>query len=177
MTSRHCALRAILQPDLDTAARHYPQVLQWLHDYTAWCDQHGDDELAAHARLAGEVQRLTGKDLARYNVFEWWEEEGIEVLAFRIALPDPPAVVEPALQGDELRAIVDAVLAPESTRLRFPPLPQAFIWHLDTYWHALLAAHCPGYDPRLFHRQRDAGGRWFEYPAQEICARLQAGPV
>ena len=31
-------LRTTLQPDLDTAARHYPQVLQWLHDYAC-----GDD--------------------------------------------------------------------------------------------------------------------------------------
>ena len=171
-------LRTTLQPDLDTAARHYPQVLQWLHDYTAWCDKHGDSELAAYARLAEEVQRLTGKELARYNVFEWWEEEGIEVLAFRIALPDPPAVAVPPLQGAELRAIVDALLLdPASASFRFPSLLEGFIWHLDAYWHALLKAHCPSYEPCLFNRQRDAEGRWFEYSAQEICARLQGGPA
>lgn len=78
-----------LEPPLAVAEERYATILASILAYTQFCDTHGDDDNAEYDRLADQLQALSGKDISRFNLREWWEEEGAEVLAFRIALPDP----------------------------------------------------------------------------------------
>ena len=82
-------LRNVLNPDLNTAEQRYPEVLEAILAYTDFCDEQGDGELSEYKKLEGKLHVLTGKDISRFNLGEWWEEEGAESLAFKISLPDP----------------------------------------------------------------------------------------
>ncbi|MBV8325573.1 hypothetical protein [Chryseobacterium sp.] len=81
-------LRPDLEPDLKTAEIRYPKILKLILDYTAYADLSGDGDLTAYHKLESELHHITQKDISQFNM-EWWEEEGAEVLAFRMALPDP----------------------------------------------------------------------------------------
>ncbi|MEO6818569.1 MAG: hypothetical protein ABI266_07285 [Ginsengibacter sp.] len=67
-------------------------ILKAIREYATFCDEHGDEENLGYKLLENNLHQLTGKDMSAYNLWKWWEEEGAEVLAFRIALPKPKKV-------------------------------------------------------------------------------------
>lgn len=79
-----------LLPQLAVAEARYPAVLRALMAYAGHVDAHGGGTVDEYRALQHRLEALVGKDLGTYNLWEWWEEEGAEALAFRIALPDPP---------------------------------------------------------------------------------------
>jgi len=162
-------LRNVLNPDLNTAEQRYPEVLEAILAYTDFCDEQGDGELSEYKKLEGKLHVLTGKDISRFNLGEWWEEEGAESLAFKISLPDPVFVGDMTME--ELKEIVD--------RLKTFHEPEGhescsgqFSLYLDGYYHALLSLNFKGYEPKLFQRNKDKNGKYFEYPVDEIVARI-----
>lgn len=159
-------LRKAIAPDLQTAEQRYPVILDAILDYAKYCDEHGDEELVVYKQLEGRLQQLTGKDMRQFNLNEWWEEEGAEVLAFWISLPDPVVVTD--LLKEELKEIVG--------RLKTFEAPQGddfqFHRYLDSYYHAFLALNCKGYNRKLFQRNKNKEGNYFEYSAEEIVEKI-----
>jgi hypothetical protein len=163
-------LRKEIELQLEQAEKLYPEVLKLIMDYTTFCDEHGDEENREYKRLENKLHALTGKDISKFNLWEWWEEEGAEVLAFRIALPDPNKLG--SLAKDEVSEIVKRILTfeePDQTNSSFEEL---WKYHLDDYYHELLAINLETYDRQFFMRQKDSRGAYVEYSLAQIVEKL-----
>ncbi len=161
---------------MDIAEQRYPQVLSHILAYARLVDTSGDADMQGYASLEKQLEALVQKDMKAYNLAEWWEEEGAEVLAFRIALPDPPRlsqVLAPTAVEDILQRL-DAVYVP-STANAVSGFFGAFSIYLADWYHQLLRQNAPHYAIEWFHRQQDSGGAWFEYTLQEKQALLCTG--
>jgi len=163
-------LKNELEPDLKTAEQRCPKVLEAILAYTNFCDKHGDEELTEYKKLEEKLHSLTGKDMSRFNLGEWWEEEGAEPLAFKISLPDP--VFNGDITREELREIVNRLKTFSEPTESDDSFSGQFCLYLDGYYHSLLSFNFKGYDPKLFQRNKDKNGKYFEYSADEIVARI-----
>ncbi|MFC4477448.1 hypothetical protein [Flavobacterium chungangensis] len=97
-------LRKEIEPQLEIAEKLYPEILKSIMDYTDFVDENGDEENIEYQKLESKIHNLTGKDMSKYNLWEWWEGEGAEVLSFRIVLPNPLKVED--ITKEELSKIV-----------------------------------------------------------------------
>jgi hypothetical protein len=156
-------------PDLQTAALYYPKVLNEILAYAEFCDEHGDEDLTEYKKMESRLHQLTGKDMSAFNLSEWWEEEGAEPLAFKISLPGPVKMDD--LSKDDLQEVVSRL-----KNIEPPPEDDSFYarfyYFMDDYYHALLALNFKTYDVRLFQRNKDKSGNYFEYSIAEIAAKL-----
>jgi hypothetical protein len=159
-----------LQPDLETAEARYDAVLHELHEYARFVDEHGDERGSGYGSMSSRIQQITGKDTSSFNLAEWWEGEGAEVLAFRLSLPDPPAVT---LGSDDVRAIVRWL---KTTRLpRSGSFAEEFEIYLDDYYYELLRKNCSRYDHRVvFGSRRSPDGARTEMSVEEAVEWLLA---
>ncbi|ROI03831.1 hypothetical protein EGI16_10280 [Chryseobacterium sp. G0240] len=130
-------LRPDIEPDLKTAASRYPEILKLILDYTAHVDLAGDENLIAYQKLESSLQQLTQKDISQFNM-EWWEEEGAEVLAFRIALPDPVKLND--LTPEELEEITFRIENPVIINKDWEEqtFEEQFSLYLDDYYRQFL---------------------------------------
>jgi len=78
--------------------------------YTDFCDENGDEDGEEYRKVEKRLAQISGKDMSKFSLHEWWEAEGAENLAFDIALPEPKLV--PDITKDELSVIVERMLAP-----------------------------------------------------------------
>lgn len=163
-------LRNIIEPDIKVAEERYPIVLQAIRDYAKLIDKAGDEHLDGYTKLTTMLHELTGKDMSGYNVSEWWEEEGDEVLAFRISLPRPLKV--PDFTKEELTEIVTRLKNPELPNGKEDNFAQSFGVYLDQYYHALLSLNFEGYNVRQFQRNKNKEGKYFEYSINEIVEMI-----
>lgn len=163
-------LRNVLEPDLKTAEERYPEVLNAILVYTDFCDEHGDEDLSEYKKLEHKLHLLTGKDMSRFNLSEWWEEEGAEPLAFKISLPDPAFVED--VSREELAEIVSRLKTFNDPVEGDKSFFGQFAYYLDGYYHLLLSLNFNGYELRLFQRNKDESGKYFEYAADEIVEKI-----
>ncbi len=166
-------LRKELEPQFDVAEQLYPEVYAALVDYTAFCDAHGDEDNAENDKLMIKLQTLTGKDLAGVNLWEWWEEDGAENLAFAISLPSPQKVTNITLSElTELVQRAQGFTKPASTATGFQAAFYNTVVFSIRYFHQLLALNFKAYSHKLFQRNKDSQGNYFEYSTTEIVAKL-----
>ena len=163
-------LRKEIEPDFETVEKRYPIALKAIMSYTAYCDENGDEDLVEYNKLADYLHQLTGKDMSQFNLWEWWEEEGAEVLAFRIVLPEPQCVHN--ISMDELYEVVKRL----KTGIYIPSedgsLKEIFKYHLDEYYKLFLERNFNSYDPKLFERNINDKGEYFEYTEAQIVQML-----
>lgn len=98
-------MRAQIEPDYEMARKRYDGILKKILAYTDYCDAHGDESGEKYRELENELHAITGKDMSKFDLWEWWEADGAENLAFDIALPEPRLV--PDITKDELREIIE----------------------------------------------------------------------
>lgn len=159
-----------LHPDLETAEARYDAVLHELHAYARFVDEHGDENGSTHESMSARIRQLTGKDTSSFNLAEWWEGEGAEVLAFRLSLPAPPTVT---LGRDDIRAIVHWLKTPRLPRSG--SFAEEFELYLDDYYYELLRKNCSRYDHRvLFASRQSADGTRTEMAVEEAVEWLLA---
>jgi hypothetical protein len=163
-------LRREIEPQLERAEKLYPEILKLVMNYATFCDEHGDEENREYKRLENKLHALTGKDISKFNLWEWWEEEGAEVLAFRIALLDPKKFDD--MTEDEVFEIVNRILTFEEPDEANSSFEEQFKYHLDDFYHELLSINVETYDYQLFTRQKDKDGNYFEYSAVQIVEKL-----
>ncbi|PQA93232.1 hypothetical protein B0A69_13900 [Chryseobacterium shigense] len=164
-------LRKDIEPDFDTAEKRYPEVLQLILAYTDYCDEQGDEDQSAYQKLEDKLHEMTGKEMSRFNLWEWWEADGAENLAFDIALPDP--VVAENMTKDELSEIV--------RRLKTFELPDGKSFETqfysnvcfgNGYYYQFLKLNFKKFNPKLFQRNKDKNGNYFEYSQHETTEIL-----
>ncbi len=163
-------LREEIEPDFETAERLYPIVLKSIMDYTEYCDENGDEDFSEYEKLATSLHQLTGKDMSQYNLWEWWEEEGAEVLAFKIALPNPKVVDN--VTKEELTELVSRLKAIKTLNEQDTSLKAKFIYHLDEYYFRFLEINFKTFDYAFFESHKGSNGNYFEYTQQQIIERL-----
>ncbi|OFQ23422.1 hypothetical protein HMPREF2955_07020 [Prevotella sp. HMSC073D09] len=163
-------LRKEIEPDFKTVEKSYPIVLKAIMSYTAYCDENGDEDLVEYNKLADYLHQLTGKDMSQFNLREWWEEEGAEVLAFRIVLPEPQCVHN--ITMDELYEVVKRLKTDIYTPSEDGSLKELFKYHLDEYYKLFLERNFNTYDPKLFERNINDKGEYFEYTEAQIVQML-----
>ncbi|WP_025125035.1 hypothetical protein [Myroides odoratimimus] len=165
------SLRSEITPQMKVAEERYPIVLKAILGYTDFCDEYGDEDFIEYKRVEGELHQLTGKDMSRYDLWEYWEGEGAEVLSFRIALPDSLVVKD--ISREEITKIVTILKVfdvPEETE--DTTFEQQFKWYLDDYYYSFLKLNCPKYSQKLFMRNKNKQGEYFEYSIEEIVDEL-----
>jgi len=163
-------LRKEIEPDFEMVEKRYPIALKAIMSYTAYCDENGDEDLVEYNKLADYLHQLTGKDMSQFNLWEWWEEEGAEVLAFRIVLPEPQCVHN--ISMDELYEVVKRLKTDIYTPSEDGSLKEIFKYHLDEYYKLFLERNFNTYDPKLFERNINDKGEYFEYTEAQIVQML-----
>ena len=103
-------MRAQIEPDFESARKKYDEILEQILAYTDYCDEFGDEDGEEYRKVEQRLAKISGKDMSKFSLHEWWEAEGAENLAFDIALPEPKVV--PDITKDELSEIVERMLAP-----------------------------------------------------------------
>jgi hypothetical protein len=166
-------MRNELEPDWETAEKLYPTVKAFIEKYTEYCDENGDEELAEYKKLENRLFELTKKDISRFNLWEWWEGEGLEVLSFRISLPEPNIVQD--ITKEELLEIVRKIIKVDIPNFRGnneKSFKNAFYCYLDEYYDELLKCNFKKYKPKYFNSQKDDEGGFFEYTAEEVAEMI-----
>ena len=163
-------LRKEIEPDFETVEKRYPIALKAIMSYTAYCDENGDEDLVEYNKLADYLHQLTGKDMSQFNLWEWWEEEGAEVLAFKIVLPEPQCVHN--ITMDEVHEIVKRLKTDIYTPSEDGSLKELFKYHLDEYYKLFLERNFNTYDAKLFERNINDKGEYFEYTEAQIVQML-----
>jgi len=164
-------MRKELEPKIDVAKYLYPKIISLIEKYTDYCNENGDEENIEYKKLENELNKITGKDISHYNLWEYWEEEGIEPLSFRIALPEPNIVND--IKKEELIEIVN-ILKEEIFKKneKEDKFTQEFKYYLEEYYHKLLELNCKNYDSELFESQKGKDGKIFEYTVEEIVEKI-----
>ena len=103
-------MRAQIEPDFERTRKIYDEILEQILAYTDYCDEFGDEYGEEYRKVEQRLAKMSGKDMSKFSLHEWWEAEGAENLAFDIALPEPKVVAD--ITKDELSEIVERMLAP-----------------------------------------------------------------
>ena len=163
-------LRKEIELQFDVAEERYPLVLQLISDYTDYCDENGDEDETEYKKLEEKLHQLTGKDMSQYNLWEWWEEDGIEILAFNISLPQPQIV--PGITIEELTEIVTRMktfVEPEDDSFKSLFYNETVF---GTYFPQFLKQNFKTYDIKLFQSHKGKDGSYFEYSIEQVVDKL-----
>lgn len=164
-------LRKEIEPDYDTAEKRYTEILKMILEYTDYCDENGDEDYTEYKKLENRLHEITGKEMSQFNLWEWWEADGAENLAFDIALPEPEIVKD--ITKTELYEIVRRMKTfeiPDGDG--FKSLFYNRICFGNGYYQKFLKLNFKTYDLRLFQRNKDKNGNYFEYSQDEITENL-----
>lgn len=149
-----------LSPDMATAEKIYPLILKRLEEFENFYDEQSGNIAeriftSEYQTMKNYLSRLTGKDLSEVWLWEWWEGEGIEVLAFRLALPSPKKMAD--FTQEEVIEIVHILLNGRIDDYKNGSnFEREFSIYLDDYYHELLKINFPKtYNHRYFHRQKN----------------------
>lgn len=163
-------LRKEIEPDFETAEKLYPKVLKLILEYTDYCDRNEDEDNSEYIKLENKLRGITGKDMSRFNLWEWWEADGAENLAFDISLPDPNTVenITKADLVEIVRRKKTFVMQDENE----DSFIRQFHYRFEDYYIAFLEKNFKTYDNKLFQRNKDKNGSYFEYSEKEIVEKL-----
>ena len=169
-------LRKEIEPKWSIAEKLYPEILKSILDYTDFCNENGDEENIEYKKLEELLHKFTGKDMSKFNLWEWWEGEGAEVLSFKIALPDP--VIIENITKEELSEIIsehleysDEWMLNENIEVDFKT---QFYPYLEDYYHNFLKINFKKtYDyQKIFGSQKDKDKKQFWLSNSEKIDRL-----
>ncbi|MET3027001.1 hypothetical protein ABXT06_10005 [Flavobacterium sp. UW10123] len=161
-------LRKEIEPQFDIAEKLYSQVLKLILDYTEFCDENGDEENIEYKNLEEKLHLLTGKDMTQFNLWEWWEEDGAENLAFNISLPEPQKLEH--IDKSELIEIVKRIKTFDEPKniSDFASTFYEYVIYGNGYFEKFLEKNFKNYKHNLFNRNKDKKGNYFEYSIDEI---------
>lgn len=166
-------LRKEIEPQFDIAEKVYPEILKSILDYTEFCDENSDEDNVEYKILEDKLNKLTGKDMSQFNLWEWWEEDGAENLAFDISLPNAKQIDE--ITSAELFEIVRRLKTfeePDENDQSFKAMFYIRTVFGNSYFDKFLELNFKTYDVKLFQRNKDKNGNYFEYSIDEIVEKL-----
>lgn len=164
------------RPDWETAERLYPLILKRLEAYETFVDTQPENTPesvfeAEYQQMEQELSLLTGKDLSKIWLWEWWEADGIEVFAFDLAMPEPKT--HPNLKKEDLFAFVSLIKENEfACENEFQEQFMPYMFDSEQYFFRFLELNFKNFNPNLFFRQKDKKGNYFELSAEEIVEKI-----
>ena len=169
-------LREEIEPKISQAEEIYPQVLNLIHEYDDACDDENDEKCEEVVR---QLSELTGKEITEDDLFEHWEVDGDDQIAFGFSLAEP-SLLSSSLSKDELFEIVQRIRDPKHDDLNYidknVPFPKELIWwRLNDYYIELLELNLKL--PKtfsiasLFNRQK-VNGKYVEFTPAEILEKI-----
>ena len=99
-------MRKELELDMETLEKLYLQIKELVEKFTENYRKNGNEESVECTKLKNKLHEITGKDISQYNLLDYGEE-GLEVLCFRIGLPEPNTVN--GISKEELTEIVKRI--------------------------------------------------------------------
>lgn len=162
-------LRNEIEPQFDIAEKRYPEILKLILEYTDFCDENGDEENLEYKILEDKLHQISGKEMSQFNLWEWWEEEGAEVLAFNISLPEPEKTA--SITKEELFEVVRRLKTFEEPNENSSNFVSTFYMHTvygNGYFMKWLQLNFQSFKLNLFQRNKDKNGNYFEYSIDEI---------
>ncbi|MDJ1473351.1 hypothetical protein [Xanthocytophaga flava] len=166
-------LRKEIEPQFNIAEDRYSHVLRLIINYADYCEQTGDEQSVEYKKLEENLYLISGKDMSAFNLWEWWEEEGAENLAFDICLPDPDKIND--LTKQELTEIVRRLTKfelPDENENSFKAIFYLRTTTTGGYFDNLLKLNFKTYNQKLFQLQKNKDGNYFEYTLEEIVEKL-----
>jgi hypothetical protein len=163
-------MRKELWPDMRSAEKLYKKVAKLIEKYTDFYDENGDEDHIEYKKLEIQLNEITGKDISQYNLFEYWEEEGMEVLSFKISLPEPKIIEN--ITREELTEIITMIKDRDFENIKGNDFVEEYKYNLDVYYHKLLKANFKNYKYEYFNRQKGKDGKYFEYSVEEIMSKI-----
>ena len=166
-------LRKEIEPQFDVAEKKYPEVLKLILDYTDFCDENGDEENLEYQKFEEKLHQMSGKEMSQFNLWEWWEAEGAENLAFDIVLPDPLKVDN--ISKEELYEVIRRLKNVEEPDEKVSDFVSMFYMRTifgNSYFHKWLQLNFKSFRLNLFQRNKDKNGNYFEYSIEEIVEIL-----
>ncbi|QIW16164.1 hypothetical protein A4G20_07385 [Pasteurellaceae bacterium RH1A] len=170
-------LRKAIQPDWETAERLYPLVLRRLKEYEVFWDAQSEETPeevfnTEYKKMEQELSQFTGKDLSDVWLWEWWEDNGIEVLAFDVALPAPKKHTD--LTKADLLALVHIICTQDfESESDFQEEFKPFMFYQHQYFHQFLEINFKKtYKPNYFYREQDKNGKWYQLSEEEIIEKM-----
>lgn len=166
-------LRSEIEPQFDVAEKRYSEVLKLILDYTDFCDENGDEENLEYQKLEDKLHRISGKEMSRFNLWEWWEADGAENLAFDIVLPDP--IVVENITKNELYEVVRRLKTfeePDENASDFVAMFYMRTVYSNSYFEKWLKINFKTFNHNLFQRNKDKNGSYFEYSIEETVVTL-----
>lgn len=166
------ALRKELCPDLDTVRKLYPIVKKKIENFTKYWDEYPEKAEERHKEVEADIQQLSHKDMSQFNLWEYWEEDGIEHLTYRIVLPKAKKVQN--ITKDELHQIVSKIMvfSPPTEEEENDEIKMLSFANSRDFYIELLHLNCKNYARKYFEGHRDAQGNYFEYSVEEIVEQL-----
>ncbi len=165
-------LRKELTPNIEIARKLYPVIKKKILDFTDFWDNSPDHAISRHKELEEELHKLTGKDISKFDLWEYWEADGLENLAFRISLPNPIKISD--FKKEELKEVLIKINVFEEPTIEDEN--EEFLMLLwgnkSEYYRALLEVNFKKYDFKYFIRNKDEKGNYFEYSVDEIIEFL-----
>ena len=162
-------LRQEIEPKVEIARMLYPEILHLILKYADYCEKNGDENNTQYTGLASALHQLTGKDMSEFNLWEWWEEEGAETLAYRIALPYPAKIEN--ITRAELTEIINRLKHNvESANPEAHKTADSHFNHcIHEYYFSFLKMNFKKYKYSFFNRQQDSHGKYFELSTDDIA--------
>lgn len=172
-------LRKELEPEsnLEVVQKLYPIIKEKILNFTDFWDNYPEKSEERHEELQKELSELTGKDVSQYNLWEYWEEEGIEILSFRISQPKPNKILD--FTKEELKEIIRRVMNDSFTPPDTQENEEEFLIFFEVlkqdFYFDLIKENFDTYDRRLFMRNKDKKGHYFTYSIDEITEKIWGG--
>ncbi|QWX82632.1 hypothetical protein H0I23_09135 [Cellulophaga sp. HaHaR_3_176] len=164
-------LRKELEPNIKIVSELYPIVKKKILNFTDFWDNNPDNAILKHKEVEEELKILTSKDMSNFNLWEYWEADGIENLAFRISLPNPTKVSD--FKKSELKEILTRIKTFEKPTEYDNDEISMLLWaNKSDYYKELIKVNFDEYDFKFFIRNKDKKGNYFEYSVNEIIENL-----
>lgn len=164
-------LRKELEPNIKIVSELYPLVKKKILDFTDFWDNNPDDAILKHKEVEDELKILTGKDMSNFDLWEYWEADGIENLAFRISLPNPIKVSD--FKKSELKEVLTRIKTfEEPTEYENDEILMLLWANKSDFYTELIKVNFSKYDLKFFIRNKDKKGNYFEYSVDKIIENL-----
>ncbi len=165
-------LRSELEPDIEAAQKIFPGVLELISRYDEACD---NDDSQTIATVIAEINTLTDKKITEEDLFEYWESESKEEVAFKFSVPAPPKVN--TITRDELLEIIQRMQSFEDPgivdKLSASGFPSSSaIVLIYEYYLPLVERNFSYPEPYELFNRRQVNGEFIELTAEEIANEI-----
>ena len=160
-------LRVELEPQIRVAEELFSRVFDLISLFDEGYENEDKEKMdeAIH-----QMNLLTGKDILPEELFEYWEAESQEELAFKLSLPEPLKVDH--ITKEELVEIIRRMQSFDDDgipdKLSIPGVPLSSVLTCS-YYDPLLKRHFSYPDPLDLLERQLINGEYTEYSAGEIA--------